>query len=182
MLPAFAIFCAAAFSAALTHRSRWRPAAIAAAALAAAFLLPKLALDLRPTLGHVEYRGAPQAVTRIDAKLGDGHPLVLFGPQDEVLHRFGPAVAFQRDRDAYPVTRLQRPALVSWLLRQAAARPVRLVTFGRLPPMDAKRLAVRRESGVRVALPEFDKAVGGLPDGSHRIAGTLTVWRLEPVR
>src|SRR4051812_6977887 len=103
MLPAFAILCAAAASAALGLRSRWRPAAIAATAVAAAFLGPKRALARRPPPGHGESRHASAAIDRLDAQLGAGHPLVLFGPQDEVLHRFGPALAFQRDRDAYPV-------------------------------------------------------------------------------
>lgn len=178
MLPAFAILCGAAAAAAFARR---RPAAIAAGALAAAFLVPKLALDLRPTLGHVEYRGASGDIDRLDAKLGTGDPLVLFGPQDEVLHRFGPALAFQRHRDAYPVKSLRAPVLVRWLRREAATRPVRLVTFGRAPPMDRKRLAAIREGGVSISLPEFDKPVGRLPDGAHRIAGTLAIWRLEPL-
>jgi hypothetical protein len=142
--------------------------------------LVQLASGLAPTLGHREYAGASRVLERLDARLGPGSPLVLFGPHDVVLHRFGPAIGIGRGRVAFPVTELRARRLVDWLLARARTRRTLLVTYGRrLPDMDRERLRATPVARVALSLPEMERPLDRLPRRAGRLSGELVVWRLR---
>jgi len=63
---------------------------------------------------------------------------------------------------------------------QVERRPVRLVTlFGRVPILP-RGVKAERESSYRIDLPEYDRTVGKIPRGSHRLRLPLVIYRLVP--
>ena len=179
LVPVWAVLCGAAAAALVDMRGRWRtPARVALAAVGVVALVQLLG-GLAPTLGHREYDGAGEVVDRLDASLGSGRPLVLFGPHDVTLHRFGPAIGIGRGREAFPVLALNRPRLVDWVTECTKARRVLLVTFGRrLPPLDQRRLRASVIASVPFSLPEMEQPLDHLPRHVRRLAGELVVWRI----
>ncbi len=179
LVPVWAVLCGVAAAALAAVRGRWRTPARVALTVVGAVALVQLVGGLAPTLGHREYEGAGEVVDRLDASLGPGRPLVLFGPHDVTLHRFGPAVGIGRGREAFPVRALNRRPLVDWVTARAKGGRVLLVTYRRrLPPLDRGRLRASPIATVPFSLPEMEQPLDRLPRHPRRLAGELVVWRI----
>jgi hypothetical protein len=175
VLPLLAVFAGVAVAYLWADR-RLRVAAVAA--LAATAVLE--AIDLRPALRFDEYRGSTRQLTALDRLLGPPETLVITPWLNNPDGRYGVPLRARFHRDTIPVYRLELDPLASYVRDQVGRRPVRLVTlFGRVPILP-RGVKAERESSYTIDLPEYDRTVGKIPRGSHRLRLPLVIYRLVP--
>jgi hypothetical protein len=175
VLPLLAVFAGIAVAYLWTDR---RLRVIGVTALAATAVLE--AIDLRPALRFDEYRGSTHQLSTLDRLLGPPETLVITPWLNNPDGRYGVPLRARFHRDTIPVYRLELDPLASYVRDQVGRRPVRLVTlFGRVPILP-RGVKAERESSTTLDLPEFDRTVGKLPHGSHRLRLPLVIYRLVP--
>jgi hypothetical protein len=180
-IPGLVILTGCLASTVLGLRGRWRLPAIGALGLVLAVAVVHQVRDLRPVLGHTEFRGSATALDAAD-RLVHGADHVLAGPGEVVRNRIGIGlIAWHHDPVLGVFGPLDSGPPAAWLAQAAGRSDVRLlVADDVIPDVDLSKVRLEPLGSAPVSISEFDQIVDAIPSHAHAIAPVLSAYRVVP--